>query len=161
MITDTDFDHLHRSVELATDALKKGNSPYGSVLVGADGTVLFEDHNHDGDGDNTRHPEFEIARWAAENLKSEERKHAVVYTSTEHCPMCAGAHAWVGLGSVVYASSSRQVAGWYQAWGAMTSPVAKLPLTDIAPGVTAKGPAPEFEEALYNLHHWYFLSTRP
>src|SRR3712207_7274778 len=37
---------------------------------------------------------------------------ATVYTSGEHCPLCAAAHAWVGLGRIVYASSSVQLTAW-------------------------------------------------
>src|SRR5699024_12203067 len=44
----------------------------------------------------TMHPEFELARWAANNMSPEARAQATVYTSGEHCPMCAAAHAWVG-----------------------------------------------------------------
>jgi len=25
-----------------------------------------------------------------------------MYTSGEHCPMCAAAHGWVGIGKLVY-----------------------------------------------------------
>ena len=50
-------------------------------------------------GDATRHPEFAIARWAADESDAcPTRADATVYTSGEHCPMCAAAHAWVGLG---------------------------------------------------------------
>src|SRR3712207_7802897 len=63
-------------------------------------------------GDTTQHPEFAIARWAATHLTPDERAAATVYTSGEHCPMCAAAHAWVGLGRIVYASSSAQLASW-------------------------------------------------
>ena len=72
-------------------------------------TVLREDRNRVPDGDQTRHPEFELARWAAANLTPEERAAATVYTSGEHCPMCAAAHAWVGLGRIVYAGSRRKL----------------------------------------------------
>ena len=89
-----------------------GDEPFGSVLVAADGTVLFEDHNRVAGGDHTRHPEFELARWAAAHLTPEERRQATVYTSGEHCPMCAAAHGWVGLGRIVYASSSAQLVAW-------------------------------------------------
>ena len=101
--------HLTRAVELAERALASGDEPFGSVLVSADGAVLFEDHNRVAGGDHTRHPEFEIARWAAEHLSPEERAGASVYTSGEHCPMCAAAHGWVGLGVIYYASSSAQL----------------------------------------------------
>lgn len=42
----------------------------------------------------------------------EDRKRATVYTSGEHCPMCAAAHGWVNLGRIVFASSSQQLAEW-------------------------------------------------
>ena len=63
----SEMQYLHRCVELAAEALEAGDDPFGSVLVAADGEVLFEDRNRVGSGDRTRHPEFEIARWAAAN----------------------------------------------------------------------------------------------
>jgi tRNA(Arg) A34 adenosine deaminase TadA len=109
VVKDIELPHLRRCVELAAEALRAGDEPFGSVLVGGDGTVLGEDHNRVASGDRTRHPEFEPARWAAANLTPEERAAAPVYTSGEHCPMCAAAHAWVGLGRIVYVASSRQL----------------------------------------------------
>ncbi|MDS8765666.1 nucleoside deaminase, partial [Streptococcus pneumoniae] len=76
MISETDLKYLKRCVELAEQALKKGDEPFGSVLVSAQGEVLFEDHNHVAGGDHTQHPEFAIARWAAEHLALEERAQA-------------------------------------------------------------------------------------
>ena len=99
------------------------------MLVDADGIERFADRNREQTtGDPTRHPEFEIARWAAVNLTPAERATATVYTSGEHCPMCAAAHAWVGLGRIVYAASSAQISGWRAEWGAPASPVAVLPI---------------------------------
>src|SRR3712207_8514694 len=74
-------------------------------------------------GDTTQHPEFAIARWAAEHLTPDERAAATVYTSGEHCPMCAAAHAWVGLGRIVYASSSAQLVSWRAELGVPPAPV--------------------------------------
>ena len=68
MITGDDKKYLKRSVELAQKALETGNSPFGSLLVSKEGEILFEDHNRDADGDQTKHPEYAIAKWAAENL---------------------------------------------------------------------------------------------
>src|SRR5690606_17246572 len=106
-VTDpVDLAHLRRCVELAREGLDAGDEPFGSLLVDASGVVRFEDRNRVAGGDHTRHPEFEIARWAAANLSVEERRASTVYTSGEHCPMCSAAHAWVGLGRIVYATSS-------------------------------------------------------
>ncbi|GHC86337.1 tRNA-specific adenosine deaminase [Nocardiopsis terrae] len=152
MVDQTDLRHLRRAVDLAARALDEGDEPFGSVLVGSDGTVLFEDHNHVAGGDATRHPEFAIARWAAERLSPAERAAATVYTSGEHCPMCSAAHAWVGLGRIVYAASSAQLASWLAEWGAGPGPVRALPINEVAPGVPVEGPVDSFAEELRSLH---------
>jgi tRNA(Arg) A34 adenosine deaminase TadA len=143
-------------VELARSALDAGDEPFGSLLVDADGDVRFEDRNQVKDGDATRHPEFEIARWATSNLTPAERVSATVYTSGEHCPMCSAAHAWVGLGRIVYATSTKQLTGWRSEWGTAPSPVAPLPITAVAPGIEVDGPAPELAEAMKALYEAKF-----
>ncbi len=54
--------------------------------------------------------------------------------------MCSAAHAWVGLGRIVYASSSAQLAQWLQELGVPTAPVASLPIRTVAPDITVDGP---------------------
>ncbi|UUU19532.1 nucleoside deaminase [Streptomyces sp. DSM 40750] len=152
MVNDSELVHLRRCVELATEALEAGDEPFGSVLVGGDGTVLAEDHNRVAGGDRTRHPEFELARWSAARLTPEERAAATVYTSGEHCPMCAAAHAWVGLGRIVYVASSEQLAAWLGELGVPAPPVRTLPVHEIAPGVTVEGPVPELVGEVRALH---------
>ena len=105
-----------------------------------DGRTRFEDRNRVKGGDHTRHPEFAIARWAVDNLTPAERVRATVYTSGEHCPMCAAAHAWVGLGRIVYAASSEQLTQWLAEWGCAPPPVAPLPITTVAPESTSTDP---------------------
>ena len=151
-LTDEDLDHLRRCVELAREALNDGDEPFGSVLVDPAGAVLHEDRNRTAAGDQTRHPEFELARWAAENVPAETRSACTVYTSGEHCPMCSAAHAWVGLGRIVYAGSSEQLTAWRRGWGMPAPPVAPLPITTVAPGLPVAGPAPELEDELRELH---------
>lgn len=152
MIGETDLKYLQRCVELAETALDKGDEPFGSVLVSAAGEVLFEDHNHVAGGDHTQHPEFAIARWAANNLSPEERSKATVYTSGEHCPMCAAAHGWVGLGRIVYASSSEQLAGWMSELGAPPARVRNLAIRDVIVNAEVAGPVPELAEQVHELH---------
>ncbi|KQX07432.1 MULTISPECIES: nucleoside deaminase [unclassified Leifsonia] len=150
-VTDADGGVLARAVELARTALEAGDEPFGSVLTDAAGTVLFEDRNRTSGGDETLHPEFEIARWAANNLAPEQRASAVVYTSGEHCPMCSAAHAWVGLGRIVYAASAAQISGWRSEWGASPSPVAVLPISTVAPGIAVDGPVEPFASEVREL----------
>ncbi|GEL97894.1 nucleoside deaminase [Cellulomonas terrae] len=155
-ISDVDLAHLARAVELAREALDDGDEPYGSVLVDAAGQVRFEDRNRVKDGDETRHPELEIARWSANHLTPAERAASTVYTSGEHCPMCAAAHAWVGLGRIVYATSSAQTGAWLAEWGIPAAPVAPLPITTVAPGIPVDGPVPELADEVRELQRRRF-----
>src|SRR5699024_8910495 len=134
---------LRRCVELAREALEAGDEPFGSILVSADSDVPFEDRNAVAFCDDTHLPENAIARFAAANISPEERAVATAYTSGEHCPMCAAAHAWVGLGRIVYASSSQQLLQWHRELGIPDGPVASLPINAVAPGVPVAGPDPE------------------
>jgi tRNA(Arg) A34 adenosine deaminase TadA len=143
---------LERCIELAEEALDAGDEPFGSVLVDENGRVLHEDRNRIAGGDRTQHPEFALARWAAENMTEKERTGATVYTSGEHCPMCAAAHAWVGLGRIVYASSAAQLVGWLEEMNVPPAPVRALPIQEVAPGVKVEGPAPELAGRVRELH---------
>lgn len=152
MINEADKPYLERCLELATIALEDGDEPFGSVLVSAAGDILFEDRNRVADGDHTRHPEFEIARWAANNLSPEQRAEATVYTSGEHCPMCSAAHAWVGLGRIVFISSSEQLSTWLKDMDIAPPPVSPLPIQRIAPNVEVAGPFLELSSKVHELH---------
>jgi tRNA(Arg) A34 adenosine deaminase TadA len=152
-VTEADRPHLRRCVELATEAVEAGDFPFGSVLVTADGTVLAEDRNRElSEGDPTRHPEFALARWAATNMTPPERAAATVYTSGEHCPMCAAAHGWVGLGRIVYASSSEQTSSWMAELGVGPAPVRPLTITEVVPNLVVAGPVSDLAEQVRDLH---------
>ncbi len=151
-LTSEDLTHLRRCVELAREALADGDEPFGSLLVDPRGAVLHEDRNRTASGDQTRHPELELARWAAAHVAPEVRPACTVYTSGEHCPMCAAGHAWVGLGRIVSAASTAQLTGWRQGWGMAAGPVAPLPINAIAPGLPIAGPALELADEMRELH---------
>ena len=152
MINDEELRHLRRCVELASEALDAGDGPFGSVLVAADGTVLAEDHNRVSSGDRTRHPEFELARWAAANMTAGERAAATVFTSGEHCPMCSAAHGWVGLGRIVYVSSAEKLAGWRAELGVPAPSVRALPIREVVPDLVVEGPVPDLATQVRDLH---------
>ncbi|EHS55978.1 nucleoside deaminase [Paenibacillus sp. Aloe-11] len=146
MISELDLKHLNRCVELARIALNNGDEPFGSLLTDHEGNVLIEDFNHVSGGDHTQHPEFALARWAAINLSLEDRANAIVYTSGEHCPMCAAAHAWVGLGRIVYASSSAQLVQWLEELKVSPTPIYNLAIEEIIRIANVDGPVPELAE---------------
>lgn len=140
-LTDEEMSHLRRCVELAREALEAGDEPFGSVLVSREGRVLREDRNRAHSKNPTYHPEIAVARWAAENMPASERKNAIVFTSGEHCAMCSAAHAWAGLGRIVYISSMAQLDEWAKEFGVTTgSPLNPLAINDVAPDIVVEGP---------------------
>lgn len=160
MIDRTDLAHLERCVSLAEQALAAGDQPFGSVLVGGDGDVLREARNHAVSIDRTRHPEFELARWAGARLSLAERRAATVYTSGEHCPMCAAAHGFVGLGRIVYATSREQLESWHRQLGVHGGRVRGFAIGEIVPGLTVDGPAPELAAAVHELHRRFHAAGK-
>ena len=153
MISDFDLKHLRRCVELAREAVDAGDEPFGSVLVDKNGKVLAEDRNRiHSMRDGTRHPEFTLARWAAENLPPQARANATVYTSGEHCPMCAAAHGWVGLGRIVYASSAEQLSQWIAMLGIAQSPVRTISIQNVLTNAIVDGPVDDLAIEIHALH---------
>jgi tRNA(Arg) A34 adenosine deaminase TadA len=81
-----------------------------------------------------------------------ERTAATVYTSGEHCAMCSAAHAWVGLGRIVYAGSSEQLGKWRAEFGAAPSPIKSLPIQAVIANAVVEGPEPSLADRLKELH---------
>ena len=151
-LSDRDLVHLRRARGPGAPARRRGDEPFGSLLVSEQGDVLFEDHNHVVELEATQHPEFAIARWAGAHLSPAERAASTVYTSGEHCPMCSAAHGWAGLGRIAYAVSSAQLTAWRSAWGGPASPVTAYPIGALVPGIVVDGPAPELQDEVRLLH---------
>ena len=160
MTTDNEMIHLRRCVALAAEALEAGDEPFGSVLVDGDGNVLREDRNRANTVDATYHPEIAVARWAAKNMTADARAKAVVYTSGEHCAMCSAAHAWAGLGRIVYISSSKQLGAWMDEMGVTsTSPINSLSIQEVAPNVPVEGPIAGLDEEVKALQQRSFQKS--
>jgi tRNA(Arg) A34 adenosine deaminase TadA len=141
-VTPDDEKFLRRAVQLATKAGMSGERPFGSLLVGADGTVLIEDHNTVvSDSDITAHPELKLARWAARELAPDVAAATTMFTSCQPCPMCTTAIARSGLGRVVYALSTEQFEE-------------VRPATPPLPPVRYDGPA-LFDEARQPIDNYY------
>lgn len=155
-LTKKDLSHLEHCLVLAQKALKAGDEPFGSTLVNAENKVIAEARNRVNEKTVLAHPEIELAHWAAENLTAEERKNTTMYTTGEHCPMCAAAHGWVGIGKLVYLSSGAQLNAWLEEFGAAPAPIQFIPVQEIIKKIEIRGPATgELLEKIKALHKRY------
>ena len=104
---ESDAAHLRRAIALAEQALARGDSPFGAVAVGADGTVIGEGVNSARtSGIPTEHAEVLAINTACAIGGETALAGATMYTSTEPCPMCAGALVWAGVRRIVFAASA-------------------------------------------------------
>lgn len=110
---------MARCYELAQQAVDNGNHPFGAILV-VDGEIVLEALNTAvTESDNTRHAELNLVRAASKHLTPEEISNAVLYTSTEPCPMCTGAIYWSGVTKIVFGVSGAdlgEIAGESFVW---------------------------------------------
>jgi tRNA(Arg) A34 adenosine deaminase TadA len=108
-ITEADQGYLERAVTLAWEARERGDHPFGSVLVTANGKILEARNSVITGEDPTGHAETNLVRLAG-SLDRATLTGSALYTSTEPCAMCAGAIYWSGIGRVVFALSESELA---------------------------------------------------
>lgn len=72
--------------------------------------------------------------------------------------MCAAAHGWVGLGRIVYVSSSVQLIAWLAELGVPAPPVRSLPIREVVPNLVVEGPVPGLAEQVQELHRRFYSS---
>ena len=160
-LSEKDVEHLKHCLALAEEALKAGDEPFGSILVNENNEVIATARNRVNEINTLAHPEIELAHWAAENLSTNERRHTKMYTSGEHCPMCAAAHGWVGLGELVYLSSAAQLATWLEEVDAKPAPINFIPAEKIIKNTPIRGPFEgELLQKIKELHYKY-NQTKP
>lgn len=96
-------------MRLALDEAKKGDFPFGAVIVRS-GKVVATGHNTGiKSNDPTAHGEIAAIRDFVSRNASSELKGATIYTTGEPCPMCMGAILWCGFGRMVYGASIKQL----------------------------------------------------
>lgn len=154
-LKETDQKYLKRCLELAKESVEAGDEASGSVLVNEAGEIIAEARNRVNEKTVLAHPEIDLAYWAAENLSEEERAKTTMYTTGEHCPMCSAAHGWVGIGTLVYLSSAKQLGEWQKEYDLASAPIYFLPAEDIIKNVEVRGPAEgELLKEIKKLHQW-------
>jgi tRNA(adenine34) deaminase len=98
-----------RFMRLAIDEARKGDYPFGAVIVD-DGAVLATGFNSGKrDGDPTAHGEMVAIRSFLSAHGAEALRGTTLYTSGEPCAMCTGAILWSGIARLVFAASVEQL----------------------------------------------------
>jgi len=103
-LDERDGRYLRKAIFWSHASGRRGNRPFGALIVSADGEVLAEGYNNTFEtGDCTGHAEVNAIRALA--LKRPDRAllaGATMYASGEPCVMCAGAIFWSNIGRVVF-----------------------------------------------------------
>ncbi len=97
-------------MSLAIDEARKGDFPFGAVIV-RDGQVIARGRNLGRtNGDPTAHGEMMAIRHCLADHGSAALRGSTLYTSGEPCAMCMGAILWCHLSRLVFAASVQQLA---------------------------------------------------
>ena len=103
-LEERDGRYLRKAIVWSHAARRRGNRPFGAVIVAADGEILAEAYCNTAEtGDPTGHAEINAVRMlAGRKLPREVLAGATLYASGEPCVMCAGAIFWARIGRVVF-----------------------------------------------------------
>ena len=102
-----DFTELmRRAIDVATEGIEAGQSPFGAVIATTDGEVIFAAHNVvRASCDATAHAEIAAIRGACAALGTIDLSGHIIAATCEPCPMCATAIGWARLDAVAYGTS--------------------------------------------------------
>ncbi|WP_449468724.1 nucleoside deaminase [Sphingobium chungangianum] len=101
---------MRRAIALSQRAIStESGPPFGAVIV-KNGTIIGEGFNHvHSNNDPTAHAEIVAIRQACAEMRSPFLDGAVLYSSSEPCPMCMAAIYWSRI-AAVYFSTDRDAA---------------------------------------------------
>ncbi|MBE9037581.1 nucleoside deaminase [aff. Roholtiella sp. LEGE 12411] len=92
-------------MRLALVEAKKGDAPYGAVIVKDNEVVAVAHNTVSRDSDPSAHAEINVIRSLTTQLKNPSLEGYSIYTTGEPCPMCATACVWTGVSEIVYGAS--------------------------------------------------------
>jgi tRNA(adenine34) deaminase len=96
-------------MRLALAEAKKGDSPYGAVIVKDNAVVALAHNTVRRDNDASAHAEINVIRSLTAKIKNPYLEGYSIYTTGEPCPMCATACVWSGLSEIVYGASIKDL----------------------------------------------------
>ena len=97
---------MRQAIALAEAAVRRGNEPFGAVLVKNDEIVCTNENQIYTRHDPTFHGEAGLLREFCAETGITDLRGYTMYASCEPCFMCSGAMVWVRLGRLVYGASN-------------------------------------------------------
>ncbi|ARV59469.1 tRNA-specific adenosine deaminase [Nostocales cyanobacterium HT-58-2] len=101
-------------MRLALEEARKGDAPYGAVIVKDNEVVALAHNTVRRDSDPSAHAEINVIRSLTTKLKNPSLEGYTIYTTGEPCPMCASACIWTGLSEIIYGASIEDLVSLHQ-----------------------------------------------
>ena len=109
-VNENDLKFTRAAIEVAQRSRDNGNHPFGALLVDEHGQIVIEAENTVvTEKDCTGHAETNLMRKASSMYDHTFLANCTIYSSTEPCPMCAGAIFWGNVRRVVYGLSEENL----------------------------------------------------
>ncbi len=109
VMTEKDRELLMRTVEIAHQAMERGNHPFGALLSDKDGNILLEQGNEFTKGGSAYHAETLLLLKAATLYTPEELAECTLYSNFEPCCMCTGALYWTNVRRLVFGATEKDL----------------------------------------------------
>ena len=91
-------------MRLAIKEAKKGDFPYGAVII-KEGKIIAKARNAViKSKDATQHAEVHVIRKASSKLNKFDLSGCILYATCEPCAMCFGAAWWANISKIIYGS---------------------------------------------------------
>lgn len=151
--------YLRKAVEVSRRSREHGNTPFGAVLVDADGAVIEEQENVEiTEHKCTGHAEAMLAEKASVKYSKDFLWNCTLYTTVEPCAMCTGAVYWGNIGTIVYGMEEKELLK--MTGSNQQNPTFNMPCREILEKgqkeIVVLGPFPEVEEEVAQVHRGYW-----
>ncbi len=103
-------EYLNKAINEARIGMNnQDGGPFGAVII-KDGKIIGAGHNQVlARNDPTAHAEVMAIRDACSNLKTHDLSGAIIYSTSEPCPMCLSAIIWSNIKEVYFGTNRIQV----------------------------------------------------
>ena len=151
--------YLRKAIEVSKQARANGNTPFGAVLVDAEGNIIEEQGNVEiTEHKCTGHAEAMLAEKASQKYPKDFLWNCTLYTTVEPCAMCTGAIYCGNIGTIVYGMTERELLK--MTGNHDQNPTFDLPCREVLKAgqkdITVIGPFPEVAQEAAAVHQGYW-----